>query len=99
MRIVRIPIAIDIRKHLDSAILETERDTARNVVLYNRDMIEQALAFPGNLAATRAGNATGIISGMLVDVSSSEPQEDWDKLICTYRVIGTAIVQVNQAVA
>jgi hypothetical protein len=84
--------------HLPSPIEETDRDTARATILYNADMVIQALGYPGNLTRTNSANATNIVSGMLTNIKMSDVLEDWDEQYATYKITATAIARVSQSV-
>lgn len=47
------------------------RDAISGVAATYADIVAQALEYPGNLTATQAGGATGIISGKLAHVDSA----------------------------
>jgi len=44
---------------------DSARDAIKAMAFRDADVLRQALGFPGNLTATHAGTATGIVSGLL----------------------------------
>lgn len=77
-KIEEISVTINLHHDLASNIQETARTEIRNRVLYTGDRIKQALAFPDNLSTTAGSTATGIISGMLLDLEHAISKEDWE---------------------
>jgi len=95
-RIGRLPVTIALRFHLPTAATESERDDVRASAYELADTVIQALGYPGNLTQTDDENATGIISGMLTNLGTNIPVEDWEAQILTIEVTGDAIVQIVQ---
>jgi hypothetical protein len=50
---------------------DATRDAVKALAFQDADVLAQALGFPGNLATTTAGTATGIISGLMTYTGSS----------------------------
>jgi len=97
-RVVNLPVTITLYFHFPSAATEDNRNTVRANIYSVCDMIIQALGMPNNLRQTSAALATGIVSGMLTNLQTTTPREDWDKQIAIVDVTGTAIVYDSQLV-
>jgi hypothetical protein len=97
IRFDEVPVTIKLYLHLPANIREDARDTVRATLAYNADLVGQAIGFPGNLALTYASAATGIVSGMVKDITYGEPVEDWKGLIITMDINGVITVKISQA--
>lgn len=77
---------------------DDERDAFRGAQLGDCDAIRQAL-ISGNLTATDAGDATGVISSRVIFIDDELVSESYasDALRAEWRLSYTAIVQVAQA--
>lgn len=65
--VVRVVRTLDRTTQID----DDTRDAVKALALLDADVLAQALGFPGNLTATTAATATGIVSGLMSYVSSS----------------------------
>lgn len=74
-----LDIQIMVTYKLDSNVQEDIRDSTRERVLYIGDRIIQALHYPNNLDQTADAVATGIVSGMLYDLTLTIEAEAWDE--------------------
>jgi hypothetical protein len=64
---IKVQRLLDRTTQIDDAI----RDAVKALAFQDADVLCQALGYPGNLATTTAGTATGIVSGMLSYLESS----------------------------
>ena len=96
-RLVNLPVEITLTSHLPSEIEEAARDTVRASIVASADAVAQAIGYPGNVATTSGGSATGIVSGMFQSLSIGAVQENLDKQIITCKISATAVVKVDQA--
>lgn len=83
-----------------SQISDTVRDAAKALAFQDADVLSQALGYPGNLTATAAATATGIVSGLFTYRDSSSdvrgPIDDGASIIETDHRF-TAIVRSTPA--
>lgn len=104
-KLTTVPITVDITTRFRAAAAETERDTQRAAADSTAMLALQALQYPGNLAADTLGNATGIVSGMLLGPDGTgHPTwevvtEDWKTLHHMSRISGAVVVVVDQPVS
>lgn len=98
-RLATLPISVDIRHKLKSNVQESARRTTRALAILNADRVVQALGFPGNLTTASAGTATNIVSGMMLNLTSTLIEENWDDPPnwLHIQITGDAIVVVSQA--
>lgn len=102
---VSVPVAIDIFTGLQSTSLSDRRDAQRNAIEDDIQLALQALEYPGNLTLDSNGNATGIVSGILMGPNGyGHPafdvvSEDWKNLIHKSRISGAVVVVVDQRVS
>jgi hypothetical protein len=97
-RIDRHEVVITFHHDLASNIQESSRNTVRDNVIELGDIARQALGYPNNLTTTASATATGIISGMLTNLTHDIDSENWDdkppRLVSTLR--GDMLVHVTQ---
>jgi hypothetical protein len=72
-------IVVHLYHVLQSNIQKDERNSVRDNVIYVGDRARQALGYPNNLTTTASATATGIISGMLTELSHDIIEEQWDE--------------------
>lgn len=104
-KLTTVPVTIDITTRFKPAPAEAERDEQRAAADTRAMLALQALQYPGNLAADSVGNATGIVSGMLVGTEGTGHPvwevvtEDWRTLHHVSRISGAVVVVVDQPVS
>lgn len=102
---VAVPVTIDIFTGLQSTALDDRRDDQRNAIENDIQLAVQALEYPGNLSLDSDGNATGIVSGILMGAlgfghpTTEVVSEDWKNLIHKSRISGAVVVVVDQRVS
>lgn len=102
-RNVRVSIWIDIATTLKSVAQESDRKSQRAAIANDADTALQALTYPGNLTLDGSGNATNIISGMLMGPDGaglptwSVISEDWKTHMLKSSIKASAVVVVTQA--
>jgi len=98
-RVESLDVQINLYHRLMSNIQESERNSVLEAVVLLGDKVRQALGYPGNLDTTASATATGIISGMLIDLSHDQESPDWEsdppRIVSAIR--GKALVHVTQA--
>lgn len=100
----RAILAVDLRIALamttETEVSEAARTGVRNDALAMWEEVRRALTWPGNLATTSAGSATGIVSGCLTKCGPMRvTREDWPKRIYRMEAPARALVLDNQAVS
>jgi hypothetical protein len=102
---VAVPVSIDIFTGLQSTPLDDRRDAQRNAIEEDIQLAVQALEYPGNLTLDSNGNATGIVSGILMGPNgyghptAEVVSEDWKQLLHKSRISGAVVVVVDQRVS
>ena len=104
-RISRFAVEIMFTTKLKSVVQDEARDDVLARVAGDGDVVIQALNYPNNLLTTNDGEATGIVSGMLLGPdNTSTPrwelvEENWEQQLLRSRIVAEAIVIQVQAVA
>lgn len=94
-------VLINIHHKLESNVQEDERDEVLESVVLLGDKIRQALGYPNNLDTTASATATGIVSGMLIELTHDIDPPNWeeDPPRITSQIRGKAILHITQATA
>jgi hypothetical protein len=104
-RLATAPIEIRVQTKTATQVQLSARDELLATLSSDLELAAQALCMPGNVAATSALAATGIVSGMLAGpggegfpVSEIE-QQDWERLRITSRISASAIFLITMPTA
>lgn len=93
---LRIALVCPTASEVETALRRAVRGLAANVWMRT----QEALMWPGNLALTSAGTATGIVSGCLSRCGPARvTREDWKARIYRLEAPATALVLVSQDVS
>lgn len=103
-RNVVIEVQIDVWSRLASTAEEYERLEQRVAVRGDCETLMQALNRPGNLTETLDGEATGIMSGVMVGLDGAVSprwelvREDWGKHYARSVIVGALYAQITKPI-
>lgn len=109
-RLVNLPITVHVITKIPPRLLESNppqvdhalRDATAQTTVDRLDMVAQSLATPGALTTTAAGEATGIVSGLLRSPEGegfpdvSDGAWDWVARRVTHEIRARAIVRIDR---
>ncbi len=104
-RIAVADITVSVLTATATVVQLTERDELIADVLSDLEQASQALSFPGNLRASDAGNATGIVSGLMLGPGGegypevAEVSQDWQAQEIRSSITGQILILVSQSTA
>lgn len=100
---VEVEVAVTRYVGVEHMLSEDVRTTLRAVAAEDASRLAQALGWPGNLTATTAGTATGLVSGMLRHTGSQIGELEADdgqngRIVTTHSFEGVARVELPVSV-